>query len=198
VPVVVGTGADLLFTTLQMKQLELQQEQEERELMERVANGEVVPTPTSASPAAGKAASGGPVRSQSGNDLASFGDNEEDKKSKYANAKSMPGSRRHSGEIKAGDAPADGQRRKGTDGQPMLNSFLFDDELDTDLQSESRSSAEAFASLGPAESRAHRISSLVRRRRLGWQVPPDEQRRRQVPRSCELSLVAFSQISAFR
>ncbi|ORY89027.1 hypothetical protein BCR35DRAFT_191034 [Leucosporidium creatinivorum] len=117
----------------QMKQLELQQEQEERELMERVANGEVVPTPTSASPAPGKAATGGPVRSQSGNDLASFGE-DDDKKSKYANAKSMPGSRRHSGEIKAGDAPADGQRRKGTDGQPMLNSFLFDDELDTDLQ----------------------------------------------------------------
>lgn len=146
------TRADVVFLMVQMKQLELQQEQEERELMERVANGEVVPTPTSASPAAGKAAAGGPVRSQSGNDLASFGDNEEDKKSKYANAKSMPGSRRHSGEIKAGDAPVDGQRRKGTDGQPMLNSFLFDDELDTDLQSESRPSAEAFASLGAAGS----------------------------------------------
>lgn len=148
-----------MIPSVQMKQLELQQEQEERELMERVANGEVVPTPTSTSPAAGKAATGGPVRSQSGNDLASFGDNEEDKKSKYANAKSMPGSRRHSGEIKAGDAPADGQRRKGTDGQPMLNSFLFDDELDTDLQGEFRRGERRIRSSALRNCSANRLYS---------------------------------------
>lgn len=122
-----------LYPHLQMKQLEQQQEREERELMERVANGEVVPA--AAGSPSGKTAVGGPVRSQSGNDLASFGDNDEEKKSKYANAKSMPGSRRHSGEMK-GDAASAG--KKGTDGQPMLNSFLFDDELDTDIQSELR------------------------------------------------------------
>jgi hypothetical protein len=119
-----------------MKQLELQQEREERELMERAANGDAsATTPPSASPAPAKSTSG-PIRSRSGNDLASY--NEDDKKAQYANAKSMPGSRRHSGEIKAvGDgAHVEGVRRKGAEGQPMLNSFLFDDELDADLQSE--------------------------------------------------------------
>ncbi|KAK4047891.1 hypothetical protein OIO90_006052 [Microbotryomycetes sp. JL221] len=120
----------------QMRQLELAQEREERELMEKVAKGEPLPpTPPPASP--GSKQANGPVRSQSGNDLASFGD--DDKKSKYHNAKSMPGSRRHSGEVKPGaeggaaaNVPAGAQVKK--DGQPMLNSFLFDDELDADLQ----------------------------------------------------------------
>ena len=124
---------------LQMRQLELAQEREERELMEKAAKGEPLPPTPPPGDANGKSA--GPVRSQSGNDLASFGNGtvEDDKKSKYNNAKSMPGSRRHSGELKTagdGQAPANAQVKKGQDGQPMLNSFLFDDDLDADLQSQ--------------------------------------------------------------
>ncbi|KAM0790804.1 hypothetical protein ACM66B_004650 [Microbotryomycetes sp. NB124-2] len=128
----------------QMRQLELEQEREERELMEKAAKGE--PLPQTPPPGSDAAKNGSVVRSQSGNDLASFGD--DDKKSKYNNAKSMPGSRRHSGEVKpgadgaaaataTGAAPAAGgnaQVKRGVDGQPMLNNFLFDDELDADLQ----------------------------------------------------------------
>lgn len=133
-----------------MKQLELQQEREERELLERAGKGEAVSASESAASASEAKTNGssGPVRSQSGNDLASFGaadhgDAESDNAAakanhKYANAKSMPGSRRHSGEIK--DVPAtssaDGTQQK-KDGQPMLNSFLFDDDLDDDLKSAS-------------------------------------------------------------
>ncbi|KAL8278430.1 hypothetical protein RQP46_009120 [Phenoliferia psychrophenolica] len=118
----------------QMRKLEEQQEQEERELLERA----------SADPASAGATA--PVRSRSGNDLVSFGtlaSGEEGgakegsrRRADYANAKSMPGSRRHSGEIGEGAAPANGEgvRRKNRDGEPMLNSFLFDDELDADLQ----------------------------------------------------------------
>lgn len=120
----------------QMRQLELAQEREERELMAKAAKGE----PISSSPPGSPGSKNGPVRSQSGNDLASFNNNgapeTDDKKSKYHNAKSMPGSRRHSGEVKEGAAAAAAaaaaQGKK--DGQPMLNSFLFDDELDADLQ----------------------------------------------------------------
>ncbi|GAA5823058.1 hypothetical protein JCM11251_007469 [Rhodosporidiobolus azoricus] len=120
----------------QMKQLELQQQMEEQALL--AASGGSKPN--------------GPVRSRSGNDLASF--NAPAGSDKYAAAKSMPGSRRHSGELaegaqegqegaptKEGAAPAangirrlpNGQQRDA-DGKPMLNSFLFDDELDADLQ----------------------------------------------------------------
>ncbi|BGP02159.1 hypothetical protein NBRC10513v2_005805 [Rhodotorula toruloides] len=120
----------------QMKQLELQQQLEEQALL-------------AASGGAGK--SSGPVRSRSGNDLASFNTSNGNaatgeagaasSASKYASAKSMPGSRRHSGEIKDEQA-RDGQdgvrkvngQQKDADGKPMLNSFLFDDELDADLQ----------------------------------------------------------------
>lgn len=113
---------------VQMKQLELQQQMEEQALL--AAQG-------------GKP--GGPVRSRSGNDLASFNS----QSAKYAAAKSMPGSRRHSGELsdsvskEDGAAPtADGVRRvpgangqqRDAEGKNQLNSFLFDDELDADLQ----------------------------------------------------------------
>ncbi|GEM10551.1 pumilio RNA binding protein [Rhodotorula toruloides] len=120
----------------QMKQLELQQQLEEQALL--AASGG----------AGGK--SSGPVRSRSGNDLASFNNANGNaaageavvpsSASKYASAKSMPGSRRHSGEIKDEQAKdgQDGVRKvngqKDADGKPMLNSFLFDDELDADLQ----------------------------------------------------------------
>ncbi|GAA6007253.1 uncharacterized protein JCM10292_003957 [Rhodotorula paludigena] len=116
----------------QMKQLELQQQLEEQALL--AASGGANGKPN------------GPVRSRSGNDLASFNQaNGADgaagapsSASKYAAAKSMPGSRRHSGELKNGEADehkklANGQQRDA-EGKPMLNSFLFDDELDADLQ----------------------------------------------------------------
>ncbi|GAA5856818.1 hypothetical protein JCM9279_002029, partial [Rhodotorula babjevae] len=108
----------------QMKELERQQQLEEQALL-------------------GK--SGGPIRSRSGNDLASF-NGDASTASKYAAAKSMPGSRRHSGELKDGEAkdgdaaaasrkqPNGAQQQRDADGKPMLNSFLFDDELDADLQ----------------------------------------------------------------
>lgn len=114
-----------------MKELERQQQLEEQALLAST-NGK----------------SGGPVRSRSGNDLASF-NGDASTASKYAAAKSMPGSRRHSGELKEGEAKdaADGaaarklpngaQQQRDADGKPMLNSFLFDDELDADLQSAS-------------------------------------------------------------
>lgn len=125
-----------------MKQLELQQQLEEQQLL--AASGDAKST-------------SGPIRSRSGNDLASFntadsnehgaagGVHASSAAAKYAAAKSMPGSRRHSGEIKEqqqkklanGIAAAAGQQ-KDADGKPMLNSFLFDDELDADLQSESQ------------------------------------------------------------
>lgn len=129
-----------------MKQLELQQEREERELLERAGKSDATPASESAANGTEAKTNGtGPVRSQSGNDLASFNTNDNDgdegdntaakAKSKYANAKSMPGSRRHSGEIKDGAAvTTDGTQQK-KDGQPMLNSFLFDDDLDDDLKS---------------------------------------------------------------
>lgn len=114
-----------------MKQLELQQEQEERDL---VARG----TETDSTGAAG-----------STNDSVTFTAATSDegqareRRRDYANAKSMPGSRRHSGELRGEDAliAAGGPeaRRaliKGGEGA-MLNSFQFDDELDADLQSES-------------------------------------------------------------
>ncbi|GAA5993104.1 hypothetical protein JCM10908_003107 [Rhodotorula pacifica] len=126
----------------QMKQLELQQQLEEQQLL--AASGDGKSTSTN-----------GPIRSRSGNDLASFNTSDSNEHgstggahsssaSKYAAAKSMPGSRRHSGEIKeqqqkklangiAAAAAAAGQQ-KDADGKPMLNSFLFDDELDADLQ----------------------------------------------------------------
>ncbi|GAA5969605.1 hypothetical protein JCM11641_008174 [Rhodosporidiobolus odoratus] len=118
----------------QMKQLELQQQMEEQALMASTDGN-------------GGAKSTGPVRSRSGNDLASF--NAPTAADKYAAAKSMPGSRRHSGELPdsaakegaAGPRGPDGVRRglpngqqRDAEGKPMLNSFLFDDELDADLQ----------------------------------------------------------------
>ncbi|GAA6031615.1 hypothetical protein JCM8097_006550 [Rhodosporidiobolus ruineniae] len=120
----------------QMKQLELQQQLEEQALL--AASGG----------ANGAAKPAGPVRSRSGNDLASF--NSPAGNAKLMSAKSMPGSRRHSGELaegvkegEDGAAPSaqDGVRRavvngqqRDAEGKPMLNSFLFDDELDADLQ----------------------------------------------------------------
>ncbi|BGP18489.1 hypothetical protein JCM10213_001195 [Rhodosporidiobolus nylandii] len=107
----------------QMKQLELQQQMEEQALLDGT-NGAAKPN--------------GPVRSRSGNDLASF--NAPQGADKYASAKSMPGSRRHSGELAEGAEGKDGVRRGAPNGQQrdaegkMLNSFLFDDELDADLQ----------------------------------------------------------------
>ncbi|KAI5474402.1 pumilio RNA binding protein, partial [Pseudohyphozyma bogoriensis] len=126
----------------QMKQLELQQEREERELLERGGDASEE-TPAAAAPTPSTI----PVRSRSGNDLVGFnsttsenGDAKEKKKTDFSNARSMPGSRRHSGEVKEGVAAAavaggpDGVRKKGPQGEPMLNSFLFDDELEADLQ----------------------------------------------------------------
>jgi hypothetical protein len=114
-----------------MKQLELQQEREERELVDRAAIVAAGGTPSSAAP----------IRSRSGNDLTAFGSADEGevkekKRVDYANAKSMPGSRRHSGEFKEDGTGSEGLRRKTREGEPMLNNFLFDDELDADLQSE--------------------------------------------------------------
>lgn len=182
----------------QMKQLELQQQLEEQQLL--AASGDAK------SPSA--AGTAGPIRSRSGNDLASFNTSEMNEHggagaphasaaAKYAAAKSMPGSRRHSGEIKeqqqkklangVAAAAAAGQQ-KDADGKPMLNSFLFDDELDADLQSGS------FPARSARVSRAHAPRELcfrsagkgltylvLRRLGLGRQVPPDEYRRRQVP-----------------
>lgn len=88
-----------------MKQLEAQQAKEEQELLGK--DGEA------------------PARSQSGTDLTKT----DDQKNAASNARSMPGSRRHSN---AGKEDKDGKRKPG---EPMLNSFLFDDELDADLQS---------------------------------------------------------------
>lgn len=119
-----------------MKQLELQQEREERELA-ALAAAEGGSPPSSPLPAAGSTAA--PARSRSGNDLVAFeeGEGSQRKKADYANAKSMPASRRHSGELKEDGTPVEGVRRKGREGEPMLNNFLFDDELDADLQSTS-------------------------------------------------------------
>lgn len=117
-----------------MKQLELQQEREERDLLERVAanaNGDATTTSDSTKAPA--------VRS--GNDVAfnATEGNEVRRRADYANAKSMPGSRRHSGELQAGEVAPEGRRQKGREGEgQMLNSFIFDDELDADLQSESQ------------------------------------------------------------
>ncbi|GAA6014967.1 hypothetical protein JCM10207_008688 [Rhodosporidiobolus poonsookiae] len=116
----------------QMKQLEMQQQLEEQALL-------------AATGGANGAKPNGPVRSRSGNDLASFNTSTTDK---YAAAKSMPGSRRHSGELKEGVVGENGVKGAGAqggvrrvvgqqrdaEGKPMLNSFLFDDELDADLQ----------------------------------------------------------------
>lgn len=135
-----------------MKQLELQQEREEQELVARAA-------------ANGTAAGGNsadstsvPARSRSGNDLASFsndgaGVDAGERRKDYQNAKSMPGSRRHSGDLKEdGSVPGvvgEGAGRKGRDGEPMLNNFTFDDELDSDLQGKiSRSSIERMPNSG--------------------------------------------------
>ncbi|GAA5912727.1 hypothetical protein JCM6882_005773 [Rhodosporidiobolus microsporus] len=121
----------------QMKQLELQQQMEEQALLAASGGANGGPKPN------------GPVRSRSGNDLASF--NAPGGSDKYAAAKSMPGSRRHSGELAEGvkdgqeGAAAAGQeggvrrvvvngQQRDAEGKPMLNSFLFDDELDADLQ----------------------------------------------------------------
>ncbi|GAA5868617.1 hypothetical protein JCM1840_005513 [Sporobolomyces johnsonii] len=113
----------------QMKQLELQQQLEEQALLSGAPSSNGRPD--------------GPVRSRSGNDLASFGAAAAAAGS-GGTAKSMPGSRRHSGEIAEGkenDAAGHGGIRRAPGGQvldkegkPMLNSFLFDDELDADLQ----------------------------------------------------------------
>lgn len=131
-----------------MKQLELQQQLEEQQLL--AASGDAK------SPSAATA----PIRSRSGNDLASFNTSDSadagvagahaPSASKYAATKSMPGSRRHSGEIKEQQQQHASQQikklpngvavagqQKDADGKPMLNSFLFDDELDADLQSQS-------------------------------------------------------------
>lgn len=113
-----------------MKLLEQQQEREEKELLERG------PSAANADLAAPDAA-----RSRSGNDLVAFaapegGEGRERRRADYANAKSMPGSRRHSGELQADGVVGEARRAKGVAGEgPMLNSFLFDDELDADLQS---------------------------------------------------------------
>lgn len=129
-----------------MKQLELQQQAEEQALLAATGGS---PSPSSN----GGSKPTGPVRSRSGNDLAGFG--AAAAAASAISAKSMPGSRRHSGELKDGEkdekngsgvAPgatggnAGGRRVQVADkeGKPMLNSFLFDDELDADLQSESQ------------------------------------------------------------
>lgn len=125
-----------------MRQLELQQEREERELLERGGNTADASTATPDSKT-----TPAPVRSRSGNDLTGF--NSESAADGGApatgaanlSAKSMPGSRRHSGEVVEGEQPAAGKPAAGKDGQPMLNSFLFDDELDQDLQSECQSAS---------------------------------------------------------
>lgn len=119
-----------------MKQLELQQEREEQELVARAAaNGTAGATNTDSTSV--------PARSRSGNDLASFSNDgavvdASERRKDYQNAKSMPGSRRHSGDLKEdGAAPGvvgEGAGRKGRDGEPLLNNFTFDDELDSDLQ----------------------------------------------------------------
>ena len=135
-----------------MKQLELQQEREERDLLERVAanaNGDATTTTDSTKASAAR----------SGNDVAfnASEGNEVRRRADYANAKSMPGSRRHSGELQAGDAVPEGRRQKGREGEgQMLNSFIFDDELDADLQSEYQS----FTS--------SRLRWIARRSRDGW------------------------------
>lgn len=122
-----------------MKQLELQQQAEEQALLAATGGS---PAPSSNG---GSSKPTGPVRSRSGNDLAGFGAAAAASSGSMA-AKSMPGSRRHSGELKDGKeekegqagAAAGGRRVQVADkeGKPMLNSFLFDDELDADLQSE--------------------------------------------------------------
>lgn len=124
-----------------MKQLEMQQEQEERELLE-------------------KGGPDGPARSQSGNDLVKAGvtAEEQQKKADLANARSMPGSRRHSN---AGKEDADGKRKPG---EQMLNTFIFDDDLDSDLQSK-------FNRISYIDTDA---DPLAVRLGLGWQVPSDE------------------------
>ncbi|GAA5912750.1 uncharacterized protein JCM6883_006222 [Sporobolomyces salmoneus] len=121
----------------QMKQLELQQQAEEQALL--AASGGS-PAPSSNG---GSSKPNGPVRSRSGNDLAGFGAAAAASSGSMA-AKSMPGSRRHSGELKDGKEDKEGQGAAGAagrrvqvadkEGKPMLNSFLFDDELDADLQ----------------------------------------------------------------
>lgn len=115
----------------QMKQLELQQQAEEQALL--AASGG---SPASSSNG-GSSKHNGPVRSRSGNDLAGFGAAAA-ASAAAASAKSMPGSRRHSGELKDGKEEKEGGARRGhvqdKEGKPMLNSFLFDDELDADLQ----------------------------------------------------------------
>lgn len=132
-----------------MRQLELQQEREERELLERAqtSTGVAVGESTAVIGSPG----GAPVRSRSGNDLVSFQSSPSptsnnvigSKALEYSNAKSMPGSRRHSGEIAGEDGAGGnvvvGSRRRNGNGEPMLNSFLFDDELEADLQSGSLS-----------------------------------------------------------
>ncbi|GAA5992489.1 hypothetical protein JCM5350_003493 [Sporobolomyces pararoseus] len=115
----------------QMKQLELQQQAEEQALL-AATGGSPAPSSNGSKPT-------GPVRSRSGNDLAGFGAAAAASSGSMA-AKSMPGSRRHSGELKDGkdekEGQAGGRRVQVADkeGKPMLNSFLFDDELDADLQ----------------------------------------------------------------
>lgn len=115
----------------QMKQLELQQQAEEQALL-AATGGSPAPSSNGSKP-------NGPVRSRSGNDLAGFGAAAAASSGSMA-AKSMPGSRRHSGELKDGKEEKEGQaggRRvqvADKEGKPMLNSFLFDDELDADLQ----------------------------------------------------------------
>ena len=166
-----------------MKQLELQQEREERELAALAADAGGPPS-SSPLPAADSTA---PVRSRSGNDLVTFGTVEEGegsqrKKADYANAKSMPASRRHSGELKEDGTPVEGVRRKGREGEPMLNNFLFDDELDADLQSEF-SSPFFFDVVRRWCEGIRQLTgfTLSCRLCLGRKVPPDEHGRRQVP-----------------
>lgn len=126
-----------LHSVKQMKQLELQQQAEEQALL--AASGG---SPASSSNG-GSSKHNGPVRSRSGNDLAGFGAAAA-ASAAAASAKSMPGSRRHSGELKDGKEEKEGGARRGhvqdKEGKPMLNSFLFDDELDADLQSKSAES----------------------------------------------------------
>lgn len=108
-----------------MKLLELQQEQEERELLERDTNG----APATTRSAVVEQVAFGSVE----------GEVRERRRADYANAKSMPGSRRHSGELQGDDGIAQGgaeaRRVMKGDGTNM-NSFLFDDELDGDINSE--------------------------------------------------------------
>lgn len=123
-----------------MKQLELQQQAEEQALL-AASDG------SPASSSNGESSKhNGPVRSRSGNDLAGFGAAAA-ASAAAASAKSMPGSRRHSGELKDGKEEKEGGARRGhvqdKEGKPMLNSFLFDDELDADLQSTSLSTPTA-------------------------------------------------------